>query len=70
MIPSTMPDFRQLIEAELKRRDWTAYRLAKEVEGKVSPDTVYKFLAGTRKITHEFLEHILEALALEVRRKR
>lgn len=70
MIPSTMPNIRKAIEAEMKRREWTVYRLAQEVKGKVSPDTVYKFLAGTRSITHTFLEPILEALGLEVRRKR
>ena len=65
-----MPDILKTVQAELTRRKWTAYRLAQEVKGKVSPDTVYKFLAGTRSPTVKFLEPILEALGLEVRRKR
>lgn len=69
MLLSTMPNIRKSILAELDRRAWSKYQLAKAVKGKVAPDTVYKFLAGTRHITDKFLGPILDALELEISRK-
>lgn len=72
-----MTNIREAVQRELDRRKWTAYRLVQEAQkfptrdGKpISPDTVYKFLSGSRAITDKFLEPILEALGLELRRKR
>lgn len=55
---------RRAIATEMKRRDWTAYRLSQEA--RVSPDPIYKFLAGTREITTATLEPVLKALGLTI----
>lgn len=73
MIPSTMPEIRKAIQAELERRGWSVYRLIKEANAKkhrVNPDPVYKYLDGSRDCVTATLEPLLETLGLEVRRRR
>lgn len=69
MLPH-MPDILAAVKAELDRREWSRYRLAEAVKGRVSPGVVYRFLSGYRKITHVMLGHILDALELEIRRRK
>lgn len=55
---------REAINKELKRRGWTAYQLIKAAG--VSPDPVYKFLAGERECTTATLEPILRVLEFKL----
>jgi transcriptional regulator with XRE-family HTH domain len=59
------PNIRETVQAELERRNWTRYRLAKESD--VSESAVGRFLAG-RGISIPNLERLLGALGLEIRR--
>jgi len=63
-------DIQKLVAAELSRRKWTTYQLWKAVESHVHKQTVYDFIAGKIAIRSDQLGHILEALGLEVRRKK
>lgn len=60
---------RTLIVSRMKELDWTAYRLAKSVKGKMTPQTVYDYVADRSKINDVFVGHLLEALGLEIRPK-
>jgi hypothetical protein len=46
--------------------DLTAYALAKMTEGKVSKDTVGRYLSGRGSISSDRLQHLLTALGLTV----
>lgn len=76
MLTRTMPDLREAVLAEMKRRDWTAYRLVQELKGKranrkdVPPATVYEFVRGETTINSADLGLIFDALGLEPKRKR
>lgn len=61
---------RKSIEAELKRRGWTTYRLVQHVRGEIPPATVYAYLAGTRDLTTQRADILLKALGLTIRRAR
>lgn len=68
---------REAVEAERIRRGWSVYQLAKAVEkagAEVTADAVYKFIAkeGGKPSDPRVstVEPILDALGLEVRRKR
>lgn len=63
-------DIQKTVVAELSRRKWTTYQLWKAVEGTVNKQTVYDFIAGKIAVRSDQLGYILEALGLEVRRKR
>lgn len=64
-------DIQKLVAVELERRKWTTYQLWKAVEQRgVHKQTVYDFIAGKTAIRSDQLGHLLEALSLEVRRKR
>ena len=62
---------RQAILNRMKEFDWTAYRLSQEVAGKMTPQTVYDYVAEPQrtKINDEFVGYLLEALGLEIRPK-
>jgi hypothetical protein len=72
ILPTTMPDLRDAVRAEMKRREWTAYRLVKELKGKrdkggdVPHMTVYQFLRGENPINSDDLGLIFDVLDLEV----
>lgn len=59
---------REIIIRRMKELDWTAYRLAKSVEGKMTAQTVYDFVAEPQrtKINDKFVGHLLDALGLKV----
>lgn len=59
---------KKAIQNELKRRNWTRYRLVKELEGKMPARTVYGFLAGDQDLTTERASIILKALGLKIKR--
>lgn len=61
---------RDMILDELRRREWTIYKLAKAVRGKMSRQTVYAYLAGKHDMLGEPLWHLLTALDFEIRPKR
>lgn len=55
-----------IVNDRLKQLDWSAYRLTKEVAGKVPASSVYDFLRGTSTINSAFLSAIFEACGLTV----
>lgn len=57
---------REAILAEMASRQWTAYRLAKEVQGKVKPQSVYNYVAGRTDMRGDLISELLKALSLEV----
>jgi len=75
MIP-TMPDIREAILVELKRRGWSNYKLVQMLKGKrpdgtdVTAGMLYQFLAGKTTINSADLGLIFDALELEPRRRR
>jgi hypothetical protein len=66
-----MGSVRQTIINRMKELDWTAYRLSQEVAGKMTPQTVYDYVADPQrtKINDEFVGFLLNALGLEIRPK-
>jgi hypothetical protein len=60
---------RQAILAELKQREWSHYRLAKELEGKMPPRTVYAYLSGRCDLVSNRVSIILQALGLQIKSK-
>jgi hypothetical protein len=68
---TSMGVVRRAILDRMKELDWTAYRLSQEVAGKMTPQTVYDYLAEPQrtKINDEFVGFLLEALGLEIRPK-
>lgn len=73
MLNRTMPDFRKAILAELKRREWSHYRLIQKLKGKrpngkdVPPVTVYEFLRGETAINSDDLGLIADALGMKLK---
>ena len=59
---------KKAIEDELKRRGWSRYRLAKELEKKMPARTVYAYLSGERDLSSERASIILNALGLKIKR--
>ena len=57
---------RQEIQAELKRRGWSNYRLVKKMEGRMPPRTVYAYLSGECDLVSERVSIILKVLELEL----
>ncbi len=60
---------KQAILEELKRRDWTIYRFAKELNGKVNIRVIYQYLSEGQDTGTEIASKILEALELIVMKK-
>jgi len=60
---------RQAIQTELKRRGWSHYRLAKELEGKIPARTTYAYLACECDLGSNRISIILQALDLQITRK-
>ena len=60
---------REEIIKAMSKKGWTAYRLSKEVAGKVSAQAVYDFAAGRRDMSGRYLCHLFMALGLEIREK-
>jgi hypothetical protein len=73
MLIRTMPDLREVVLKELRRREWSHYRLVQALKGKrpgkkdVPPVTLYEFLRGETPINSNDLGLIFEALELEIR---
>jgi hypothetical protein len=65
-----MANVRKIVEDRLKELKWSRYRLAKELAGKVSRQTVYNFLAKRSAINSDNIGPLLDALGLEIRPKR
>ena len=61
-------DIRQIIMAELDRRDMTQLRLS-QLTG-ILPHRISEYLSGQRDVNAETLRKMLEALQLEIRPKR
>ena len=61
---------KKAIEDELKRRGWSRYRLAKELEGELPARTVYAYLSGERDLSSKRASIILTALELKIRRSK
>jgi hypothetical protein len=55
----------KLVETRLAALEWTSYRLAKELEGKVTAPTVYNFMAG-KPVKSDTLAIILAAVDITV----
>lgn len=54
--------FREVILAQLDRREWSQYRLVRE--SGVSKTAVYEFLSGNRDLSTSNLERLCESLDL------
>lgn len=61
---------RQTILTELKRRGWTIYRFTKELEGAVNMRVVYQYLSEEQDTGTEIASKMLEALGIELARKK
>jgi hypothetical protein len=57
---------REMILSEMARRSWTAYRLAKELDGELNPQSVYDFVAGRSDLKVSSVEMILAKLDLHL----
>ena len=57
---------RQTILAELKRRRWTIYRFAKELDGKVNMRVVYQYLSEEQDTGTEIASKMLKALGIRM----
>lgn len=57
---------RETIQNELRRRGWSHYRLAKEVEGKMPARTAYAYLSGECDLVSERVSIILQTLGLRI----
>lgn len=66
-LPKMVP-VRETILKRMRALDWTAYRLAKEVKGKMTAQTVYDYVSDPQrtKINDEFVGHLLGSLGLEI----
>jgi len=62
---STMT-IREVIQKELRKRGWSRYRLAKELEGKMPARTVYAYLGGECDLVSDRVSIILQALGLRI----
>jgi len=60
---------RQTILAELKRRGWTTYRFAKELDGKVNMRVVYQYLNEGQDTGTEIASKMLKALCIQLTSK-
>jgi len=60
---------RQAILQELSNRDWTIYRFAKELDGKVNMRVVYQYLSEDQDTGTEIASKMLEALGLIITKK-
>jgi hypothetical protein len=60
---------RQSILKELNRRDWTIYRFAKELDGKVNIRVVYQYLSEGQDTGTEIASKMLEELGLTIASK-
>ena len=58
---------RETIQKELRRRGWSHYRLAKELEGKMPARTVYAYLSGKCDLVSDRVSIILQALGLRIK---
>lgn len=58
---------REVILTELARRQWKAYRLAKELRGKLNPQSIYAYVGGRADLKGASLAMILEVLDLSVK---
>ena len=57
---------RETIQKELRRRGWSHYRFAKELEGKMPARTVYAYLGGECDLVSDRVSIILQALGLRI----
>lgn len=55
---------RKAILDELKRREWSRYRLVQSLQGKMPPSTVYQYLRGYRDLNSRRVSMILDALGI------
>jgi hypothetical protein len=62
-------DIRQEILKELKRRNWSIYRFAKELDGKVNIRVVYQYLSEGQDTGTEWASKMLKTLGLTIIRK-
>jgi len=61
-----MKSFRSIVEQEVNRRGWSAYRLGKEAD--IPIRTAQAFMAGISDLRMAHLESVCKALGLELRR--
>ena len=66
-IDSEPMTIREAIQAELKKRGWSLYRFAKELEGKMPARTVYAFLGNECDLVSDRVSMMLEALEMTIK---
>ena len=64
-----MATIRSIVIKRAARLDMTAYAIARDTKGAVSPDQVQRFMAGTGDITSARLDAVMKVLGLEIRPK-
>ena len=57
---------REAIQKELKKKKWSVYRLAKELEDEMPARTVYAYLSGQCDLVSDRVSIILQALDLQI----
>jgi len=60
---------KQAILQELSNRNWTIYRFAKKLDGKVNMRVVYQYLSEGQDTGTEIASKMLEALGLIITKK-
>jgi ribosome-binding protein aMBF1 (putative translation factor) len=60
---------RETIQAELKRRGWSRYQLARTLKEVIPESTLYEYLRGDTDLGTERASIILQALGLQIIRK-
>ena len=61
-------DYREQVLAELKRRGWSVYRLAVELDGQVAKTTIYAWCRGETRLSDDRLAAVFEVLGFRVKR--
>ena len=60
---------RESILKEIRRRGWTIYRFAKELDGKVNIRVVYQYLSEGQDTGSEIASVMLQTLGLAITKK-
>jgi hypothetical protein len=58
--------FQQAVNKELKRRKWTKYHLAQELDGQIHINSIYNWLRGDCGMLEENIEIIFKKLRLDI----
>lgn len=60
----TWRDHRSAVKAALRIKQKSTYWLCQQVAGRISPPQVYGYLAGTRGLRPQAMQHLSDALGI------